>query len=289
MLYLFVNTIASFIELLSTAIQDQKVDANYNQVQKDIDTATVQSARVAINAVLQNLESARTAIDVSEKALVQATLAGAQGTPSIASAQVKIALGALRSAQANYEKTLVRTPITGVVNALYLKTGEYVSPSQKAAIVSNSNGLQISSSVSLEDSEKIHIGDTVTVDNSATGTVTALANAIDPTTGKVAIKISIDDTSSLKNGSTVSIVFTTITQTTEPSNITVPLASLKLTGSGPVAFTVSEQNTLVSHPVTLGALEGSSVVVIDGLTADTVIVVDARGLKDGQVVTVQTN
>ena len=66
----------------------------------------------------------------------------------------------------------------------------------------------------------------------------------------------------------------------------VPLSSFKMTSSGPVAFIVGSDNKLVSQKVVLGDITGDSVVVVEGLTPDTRIVVDARGLKEGQEVEV---
>jgi multidrug efflux pump subunit AcrA (membrane-fusion protein) len=51
-------------------------------------------------------------------------------------------------------------------------------------------------------------------------------------------------------------------------------------------FTVDATSTLVSVPVELGTLLGEEVVIKTGLSPDMQIVKDARGLKAGEVVTV---
>lgn len=243
--------------------------------------------RSKLNGVIANLQGAQTGLTAAKEAVYRAEIGGTTSDLSVANAQVKIALGSLRAAQANYEKTLVRTPITGVVNALYLKVGEYVAPSAPAAIVANNKGLQVSTAVSLEDSERLTIGDTIRVGESATGTLAAIAGAIDPTTGKVAVKISINDTETIQNGETVVLTFSeTAEQMTEEINL--PLSAVKMTGSGPVVFTVTENKTLEAVPVVLGAVSGSAVKVLDGISQETQIVVDARGLKAGEEVTIST-
>ncbi len=279
--------IATFVEQLSSLAQDQEVSASYSQAEKDVVVANINTARVSANGVVTQLEATQTQINAAEKALEQAQLAGSQGLPSASSAQVKIALGSLRAAQAQYEKTLVRTPISGVVNALYLKTGEYVSPSQPAAVVANNSGLQVSTSVSEEDASALAIGDSVSVNGIKSGTITALGGAIDPATGKVGVKISIDDTTNISNGSTVTIAFTQSAKVADET-ITVPLSAVKMTGNGPIAFEVVN-GVLKAIPLTLGEISGESVVITAGLTLDTVIVIDARGLKEGDVVEVTTN
>ncbi len=246
--------------------------------------------RSNLNGTLAALDGAEEGVKAARETVKLAELGGTSGDVSAANAQVKIALGSLRAAQANYEKTIVRTPISGVVNALYLKAGDYAAPSQPAAIIANNNGLEISTAVSLEDSQTLAIGDAVTIDDTSTGVITAIGGAIDPTTGKVALKVSVDEGATLENGATVSLSFSEgKPETTVVQEIVIPLSALKMTGSGPVVFFVAPDNTLAANPVVLGAIRGDSVVIKEGLTLLDAIVMDARGLKPGQVVTVTTN
>jgi RND family efflux transporter MFP subunit len=247
-------------------------------------TAGLLTESAKLNATLRSIQVARTGLTSAKEGVARAEIAATGGSVSLADAQVKIALGSLRSAQAAYEKTLVRTPIAGVVNAFYLKAGEYVSPSAPAAIVANNNGLEITTSVSQEDSAVLAVGDRVTIDATASGTITAIAGAVDPTTGKVAVKISVPENTTLQNGSTVSISFVKVARDAAPTTITIPLSAVKMTGSGPVAFFVNEENKLTTQALVLGPVSGESVVVTEGLSLDSHIVVDARGRKEGEEV-----
>jgi RND family efflux transporter MFP subunit len=279
--------IASFVERITAIVQDDEVSQTQEQTAKDAVLANLNTARLALSGALVQIENAQAQIDASTKALEQAELAGAQGIPSAASAQVKIALGSLRSAQAQYEKTLIRTPISGVVNALYLKEGEYAAMGTQAVVIANNNGLQVSTAVSEDDASKLAIGDTVTINDTSEGVITAIAGAIDPTTGKVQVKISVEKNVELSNGGTVSVTYTqTETETTD--TLIIPLSAIKMTGSGPIAFEVKD-NKLAALPLTLGEISGDSVEVVSGLTFDSVIVVDARGKKEGAEVEVVTN
>lgn len=246
------------------------------------------ASRGVLNAMLSRVQGTGSALTSAEEAVLRASIASTGGNLSVADAQVKIALGSLRAAQANYEKTLVRTPISGVINALYLKAGEYVVPGQPSAIVANNNGLEVRTAISQEESLQTKIGDTITIEGMATGTVSAIGGAVDPSTGKVALTISIDEGSAVQNGSTVSVLFDSKQgQQSAATEIVIPLSAVKMTGSGPVIFTVkSEDSSLSALSVVLGPISGENVVVSSGITVDMTIVVDARGLKDGQVVTV---
>ncbi len=277
--------IDDFIRAFNKATPNsQYTEADYLQL-----GSAFNGERAKLVGVLASIDAARTGLTSADEAIKAAEIAGSGNVVSSADAQVKIALGSLRGAQANYEKTLVRTPITGVVNALYLKAGEYAAPSAPAAIIANDKqGLEVSTSVSQEESVLIKVGDEVKIDKIATGTIAAIGGSIDPTTGKVAVKISVDENTSLQNGSTVSVVFTT-QKTRETTEITIPLSAVKMTGSGPIVFTVdSEKSTLIANVVVLGNIRGDVVIVTSGINRDTPIVLDGRGLKEGTGVIVET-
>lgn len=283
-----VDQIARFVQTLSEIVARQEASASFTQTEKDTLEAEFLSIRSSLNQTAQALQSAEAAITSAEEALTRAEIAGSEGTVSLAQAQLKSALGSLHAAQANYEKTLVRTPISGVVNALYLTEGTYVSPSQQAAVVANNNALEISTSLSAEDANMVAIGDTVTIDETHSGSIIAIAPAIDPLSGKKEVRISVSDDTGLENGSTVSISFAKSdpAEDSDTSEIVLPLTALKMTANGPVAFEVSPENLLVALPVTLGEIYGDSVVITSGLSSNSQIVVDARGLKEGEKVTI---
>lgn len=282
-----VERIAAFAETLSGLVARQETNGPLSQTEKDALEAEFLGVRSTLNQTAQALESSLSGIEAAEEALQRATIAGSGATVSLSEAQLKSALGSLRAAQAAYEKTLVRTPIAGVVNALYLKAGEYATAGAPAAVVANNGALEISTALSSEDAEMVAVGQEILIDQTVSGVVTAVAPAIDPITGKKEIKIGVNDDTELTNGSTVSIEFKRDDAKAETaSTITVPLSALKITATGPLAFSVSEEQTLVAHTVTLGKIMGDVVEVTEGLSADMVIVVDARGLREGEKVEV---
>ena len=275
-------TINDFTARLALIITDYDANPYFTEEKLAVYKTRLAGARASLDGTL-------TAISATRSAYNQARISASPDTASQSSALLKSALGTLRSAQANYEKTIVRTPITGTINALYLKQGEYISNGQPTVTVANNGSLEITTAVGEKDLAYIHIGDVVHINNSATGTITKIAPAVDPTTGKSEVKISTGNISSFTNGSTVSVEFTQqITTTEESSTIVIPLKALKMLASGSFVFEVSETNTLNALPVTLGAIRGDSVEVTEGLTHDTRIVTDARGLKAGDHVTVIT-
>lgn len=280
------ETVSRFVETLA------QVAANENNDEASIDgtsigaiRSSITGVRTALNGTKQSIQNALTGIINAEEALTRATISGTTGEQSSANAAVKQALGALRGAEANLEKTLFRAPITGNINVLDIKVGDFVSSFTPVAQITNDSGFEVKTSVSESERARIQVGDRVQVDG-VEGVVTALAPAVNPTTKKVEVRIAVDG-SDLKSGDTVRVVIPTDTTTTNASDtrITVPVPALKVETDRIIVFTV-ENNQLVAHEITEGPLVGSNIIILDGLTPDMVIVTDARGLNEGDQVKV---
>ena len=264
---------------IASILADEDVAKNLTPAERASLSTSLTSARGTLDGTLSTIAQAR-------QTLTQAEISAEAPIVSQSGAQLKTALGVLRAAQSNYQKTLIRTPISGVVNALYVTEGTSVSAGQEAVLVANNGSLEIVTALSDADRALVALEDRVVINDRETGIVTHIAPAIDPLTGKSEVHISVDDAKELANGSTVKITFSRTRITESDGPIVVPLTALKLLSSGPLAFMVSDTNTLISKPVKLGAVVGESVEVLEGLTREDVIVVDARGLGEGDEVVV---
>ncbi len=276
-----IKSVSDFTASIAAIISDEDEAESFLSTTRESYKTRLAAARASLDGTLSSISGARLGYD-------QAVLASAKdkSTPTQTDAMIKSALGVLRSAQANLEKTYIRTSISGSVNALYVTLGEYISQGQPAAIVANNGALEITTALGEQDLDLIEVGSPVLINDTVTGSVTRIAPAIDPLTGKSEVKISVDDATDLKNGSTVSLAFVRASnRETENTTVILPLKALKMLASGPVVFSVNSENTLVSHPVTLGTIIGDAVVVSDGITNESVIITDARGLSEGDAVT----
>lgn len=231
------------------------------------------------------IDNAQATLTAAESGADRARIGATGGRVSASGAQIMIALGSLQAAQSSYQKTIVRTPISGVVNAFYLKAGDYTAPGQPAGIIANNKGLQIKTFVNEVDSASLSVGDTVTIEGGATGVITAKAAALDPANGKVAIIVGVDNDSDLTNGATVKVTFAQIAKAEVSDKVLIPLSALKITSGGSFVFMV-ETDTLKATKVEQGQLYGNNVEILSGITKESRIVTDARGLKDGQKVTI---
>lgn len=239
----------------------------------------------------RSLLSTLTAINAAQDALVRSEVSGSGGIVSAADAQIKQALGTLRAAQAVYNKTILRSPISGSVQSLDVRTGDYLSGFTEVATIANPNALEVTTYLNSSERDRVAIGDTVTIGTDILGTVTAIAPSVSAQTGKIEVKIQ-SQSESLSNGETVRLSIDSMSETVPAESdvpISIPITALKVETDRTVVFTVTGENTLRAHEVITGPLLGTSVVITEGITRDMEIVLDARGLNEGDEVTVLTN
>ncbi|MGE5541131.1 MAG: efflux RND transporter periplasmic adaptor subunit [Bacillota bacterium] len=240
---------------------------------------------------LAALATARTNI-----ASVQASITAAkqtyrsQGTSATAGADasVKTALGTLRAAQANLEKTLIRAPISGQVNFLPLHVGDYVTAYTHVATVAQNGALEIVAYVSEETRSHLSVGTNVMIEDQYPGIITSIAPALDPTTKQIEVHIAVTGASTLVNGQSVrvSLPGAAVATSTASGPLMLPLAALKLTPNSRVVFSLGEDGRLIAHPVDIGDVHGDRIEITTDLPSDLRIVTDARGLSEGQKVNV---
>lgn len=245
---------------------------------------TAAATRTTITTSLSAIVSAKQALETAEKNL-------SQGGPSASSASLKQAEAGLAAARANLEKTIIRAPISGTINSLSLERGDYVGLSSPVLTVANNGALEAVAYITQNDRTRIAVGDPVTIEGTVKGTITRVAPALDPVTKKIEVRIGLPaNTKDLVNGQSVVIRFDKASSgpakpITGP--LTIPISALKIGSQETVVFTVDAANKLVPHPVEIGTLQGDRVAITSGITADMLIVTDARGLQPGQEVEVE--
>jgi RND family efflux transporter MFP subunit len=240
------------------------------------------SSLITARASINNLNSTLASVQQSYRSQSVTTTSSVE-------ANVMTALGGLHAAQANLEKTYVRAPISGTIVSLPITKGGYVSSFSQVAQISNPNALEVDVYVTSDDAKTLAVGSKALIDESTNGVIVFIAPALDPTTGKILVKIGISNgQANLTDGNTVTVSLDrsikTNSKTDLKMSVSIPIVSTKITPTGPIVFTVSESNKLIANNVTFGDIIGGQVTVLSGLTSDMEIVKDARGLTDGQEV-----
>ncbi len=286
------TTIKIYLDDLALGLSRGIADNSAPQATIDTAKASTALARTAIAGALSTITTSRNALN---SAVVVTSIAEENYTQNNDSktasseAVVKSALGNLNGAQARLEKTIIRSPISGTINSLLVQTGDYIAPFTEVAVISNNGALEIVSYITESDVPFLRVGAKVKIERTLNGVITRIAPALDPKTKKIEVKIGITDTrTQLVNGQSVHVEATRMKQDqrTTDTTFTIPLSALKLTPSGSYVFTVSASTTLVAHPVKEGALSGEQITITEGLTPEMEIVLDVRGLKEGETIIV---
>lgn len=254
---------------------------NAGVVRADVTSAT-------ISGYVADVSAARTAVTTSLSAVISArTSLDPHGTVSASAASVKQAQGAYNAALANLEKTIIRSPISGSLNNFTIKLGDILVPAQQVAVVSNNGALEAVAYVTEEDKARVVVGQKVTFEGGLVGTITKIAPALDPVTRRIEVRIGLpaDARKAFTNGQTIRVALGNGPIKPVNGPISIPITALKIEASRTIVFLVENEH-LAAKEIKIGKLSGASVQVTEGLDADTEIVVDARGLKEGDEVTV---
>ena len=249
-------------------------------------TPALTAERAALVNSLQNLRAAQIALTQAEEARRRAEIGDTSGGAALSEAQVQQARGALEAARVNLAKTTLRSPVAGTVNALNVRTGDFINPNAQVATVANNTALEVVTFINPSERALIAIGESVQIDGVATGTVVAIAPAVDATTRKIEVRIALAGTPDIQNGDTVTVTAAPTTAVTSDV-MTLPLTAIRFADTDGFVFVVTPENRLTTVPVTLGGVRGSSIVVTGGIGATDGVVADARGLADGDTVTIR--
>ncbi len=273
------------VDTFLTLFTDQPTVGRYTPGELQGFSTTFSNVRASLVSTQNNLAQARSGLRAAATAIARAESAAVGGAASAAEAQVMQALGALEAARANLAKTTLRAPVAGTVNSLNVRTGDFLSPNQVVAEVANNNALEVVTFIDTTQRADVAVGDVVRIGASATGTVAAIAPAVDPVTRKVEVRIALLATDAIKNGDTVSVTFAA-TRSVAQDVISLPLTAVRFSATDGFVFTVSEDARLVALPVVVGAIQGGRITIESGVTADMLVVADARGLTAGDEVRV---
>jgi len=207
-------------------------------------------------------------------------------------AAIAAARAALASAQEQYNNTLIKSPISGVVTAVNVDPGELASPASPTPIVTvvNLSKVVVKAAVTENQINAIKRGQKVPVLISAvsatpiTGTITNIALAADPVSKAYPIKVQIDNPElKLKPG-----MFAEVQLTGEKKEaLIIPKEAVVKIDSRDNVWVVND-NKAVSRPVTVGASDGNNIEIKDGLKeGEQVVVLGQDSLQDNAKVAVK--
>lgn len=273
------------IDLIDTFIvifNQQGASSRYSDAELTAFSNTFNNIRANLISVQSSIDGARTSLENAADGIRRAELSASGSVNSAADAQVKQALGSLRAAQANLEKTIIRTPISGTVNTLTVRTGDFLNSFASIATIANNDALEIVTYISDDERALLNEGDTVSIEEEFEGQVTEIAPAVDPETRKIEVRIATENID-IQNGDTVRVQKEIEAAAT--TEVIVPIAAVKFQVEDGLVFLV-EDGALVARSVTIGDIRGDSVEILEGLEMTDEFVLDVRGLQAGTAVEV---
>ena len=283
--------IKSFLDRVSDAIR----------YQLSLSQTAVDGFRLALSAAKAGANGAATSISAQEQAISAQKLV-IQGinnqlrlkeagytSDQIASqeALVQQSLESVNMLRAQVAKTVIRSPIDGVVAAIPARVGELSSPGQLVISVVNKDWLKVKSFVSASDVSLVEEGADAVIGDDIQGKVGRVAPSIDPATKKVQVDVIVSDpkTSNLVVGQNVAVKIAAKQIAGNGVLFLLPLQAVRIASDGAYVYLV-ENGTLSERPVQLGAVSGEFVEVKSGISADTSIVSPVYELKAGEKVSV---
>jgi HlyD family secretion protein len=183
----YVNTgRASVNSALSTLVAQQQAISG----QKTTNNNSIQAAEASINAAQKAVEVASHELDLKragarpeEIAAQESRVKQAEANVASARARVSQASADYQGASANFNKTILRAPIAGIVTVVNAKVGQFIGSSQSAISIISEADYEIEANVPEVDIAKITLGKTADVTLDAYGddvVFKALVSKIDP-------------------------------------------------------------------------------------------------------------
>jgi RND family efflux transporter MFP subunit len=227
---------------------------------------------------------------VKKNAVTQVTLNNAQTQVNIASALAASNRATLENLRVQLSWTTIRAPITGRVSAANVKVGNFVRPADTAplATINQIKPVYVTFGLpqrQLPDLRRALAAETATVEaiapgeaRAAHGQVTMIENTVDPATGMVLVRATMDNNDELLWPGT--LVNTQVILRNENA-VTVPSPAVQVSQTGPYVFVVEDGVAKVRN-VKVGRTVDMQSVVTEGLNGGETVVLDGQlQLVDG--------
>jgi membrane fusion protein, multidrug efflux system len=252
--------------------------------------AGIASAEANAALARQRLEAARTLRQAGAMSEIDYRTAVA----AYESAQAQVAMAQAQAAQSGEAaaRTVVTSPIAGVVSARMIENGEAVSPGDELFTVVNPGTLELEGSIAVADAARVRVGQPVefTLDAVPTerhrGSVARIDPTADPATRQVGVYVQLPNQSWRLVGG--QFARGRILTGASATAVLVPETAVRETASGEREVFVVINGRAVRRVVTLGPRDdaGGVIAVLRGVQAgERVIVAPTTDIADGTPVT----
>lgn len=300
-----VNQVKSFLDKVAFVVNDLTAGTSLSQTTIDAWKLAVATARTNVGATLSavvnqkqaivttkitnqtNINTARAVVDTAEASLktAQNNLALKKATPreadlSLAEAEVRQARASLALKQEKLNKSILRSPIDGVVTKVDIEVGEMTKANTTVASVESEGKFQIEVDIYEEDIPLIDIGNLVDIkivafpDEALKGRVVSTNPAEKIVDGVVYYEVEVsfnEERSGLKTGMTADVII----QTDSRENVLVVSKDAVQKRNGVRKVEILRNGIIEEQEIKVG-LEGSDNLfeVVSGLNEGDEVIVE---------------
>ena len=252
-----------------------------NQSRLDVAQGTLKSAEIQFSSAEQGVSLAQNNVSLAEASLRGIDARLAQQLAS-ARSQVSIAANQLTTAQAELSKTVVTSPVSGVVAEVFADAGTLLSPGTAIVKIINPDALKLEISVSPQEAERIGSGTKVLINGSHEAVVDEVQPVADAQTRQIIVTIRVDNSANIFTPE--SFVEVEVSLDGEVSELTIPLSAVVIDSESTQVAAI-EEGEIVWATVELGESRGTDIVVLSGLArGDKIMAINPEFLEAGQTV-----
>lgn len=227
---------------------------------------------------------------MAKNATTQVTVNNAQTAVNVARSLAASNRAMLENLKVQLDYTMIRAPIAGRISAANVKIGNLVRPADTSplATINQMKPVYVSFGVpqrQLPDLRKAIAAETASVDANipgddriAHGQVTMIENTVDPATGMVLVRATMDNDDELLWPGTL---VTTQVVLRQEKAVTLPSQAIQVGQNGPYVFVV-ENGVAKVRPVSVDRTVDMQTVISKGLSGGETVVLDGQlSLVDG--------
>jgi RND family efflux transporter MFP subunit len=252
----------------------------------DVSRATVDQRRAQRDALLGQLDEARSNAAVAVRAINSAEAQVAAARSGVATVEAQV--GQARKAVTD---TSILSPISGYVAERVADPGEYISPNtpnSKIATIVQTNVLRMKIDVPEQSIGKVAVGQGISLQTSAypdrnfSGTVVRMAPSLNANARTMSVEAEVPNGDGLLKPGQFATV--RITQSKPENAVMVPSSAIRTEGETNKVFVIRD-GAAREHIVQLGLLENNMIQVKQGIAENDVIATSNLGeLFDGVLV-----
>ncbi len=252
----------------------------------DVSRAILDQRRAQRDALLGQLDEARSNAAVATKAITSAEAAVASARTAVATAETQI-----EQAKKSLTDTVIYAPIGGYISERVADLGEFISPNtpnSKVATIMRTGTLRLRIDVPEQSIGKVAVGQGISLQTSAypdrnfAGTVARILPNVNVTARTLTVEAEVDNVDNvLKPGQFATV---RITQSEPENAVMVPVSAIKTEGDTNKVFVV-EAGAARERIVQTGLLENDMIQVKTGVAENEVVATSGLGeLFDGVMV-----